>query len=288
MSILEVAYLGPAGSFSHLVAKKRFPEAAEGSGGAPVHYVNLPTIPDVIEYVQARPGSRGIVPIENSSAGFLLDTIDMLINPACTLRIQGELSMHIRLALLGRAGETLKRVYSHHVPLLHCGPWLRAHHPEAEHLKALSTSEAARIVSRETQAAAIANREAAELYGLDVLAFPIDEQRVNLTQFFLIGHGEATPAEAAGLPREISLAAAVKNQVGSLVEFLMPFQNNGVNLKRIMSRPISGQPNHYIFFVSAEADVAEPRMAAALEQAGIACEEIRVLGSYPRVDAYFS
>ncbi|MEZ0300045.1 MAG: prephenate dehydratase [Candidatus Methylacidiphilales bacterium] len=295
MSILEVAYLGPAGSFSHLVAKQNF-------ANQEVHFVNAPTIPDVIEYVQERPGSKGIVPIENSSAGFLLDTIDMLMSPRCTLRIQQEISMHIRLALLGRTSEEIRRVYSHHVPLLHCGPWLRENYPAAEHCKALSTSEAARIVVGETHAAAICNREAAELYGLDILAFPIDEQRVNLTQFFCIGHADpaqeaAARAETGGSdaaagaearPYETTLSASVKNQAGSLVDFLLPFRNNGVNLKRIMSRPIAGQPNHYVFFVSAEAGEFEPRMQAAMAQAGTACEELRSLGSYPREAPYQS
>jgi prephenate dehydratase len=147
------------------------------------------------------------------------------------------------------------------------------------------------------------------MYGLDVLAFPIDEQRVNLTQFFCIGHHQrdaghcigdvnaemgSLSGDAAGSaiddgkPYETTLAAAVKNQVGSLVEFLLPFQNHGVNLKRIMSRPIPGQPNHYVFFVSAESGEDEPRMVAAMAEARNACEEIRVLGSYPREDPYKS
>src|SRR5262245_1740183 len=100
-----VAYLGPEGTFSHAVAQERF-----GAGSA---LVACPTIKDIFDKVRAGSVGSGIVPLENSSAGWIPDTVDLLIANADTIRIREELSLDVKLAFVGRRGREIKTIYSH-------------------------------------------------------------------------------------------------------------------------------------------------------------------------------
>lgn len=274
MEDVEVGYLGPNGSFSHLVAQKRLPRAK---------LTPLPSIPEIVDYVRAAPSRRGIVPIENSSGGMILDTVDVLVDRSFNLVVQEELAMHVRLAFLGRKNQEIKAIYSHFAPLHHCGGWIRRNHPAAEVRRVASTSEAVRIAAREKGAAALATRDAAALYHLDVLEFPVEKRVLNVTQFFMLGH---QPNARNGT--QTSLVAALKNRCGSLCDFLKPFASQRVNLKRIVSRNVVGQPNTYVFFVGVEATGRDPSMQRALRQCLSAAVEVRTLGSYPVKRPYFS
>ena len=141
--------------------------------------------------------------------------------------------------------------------------------------KVSSTSEAVKIVAHEKNAAALATRNAAALYKLDVLEFPVEKHIVNVTQFFTLGH---QPNERNS--RETSLLTALKNKCGSLCEFLKPFAKEGVNLKRIVSRNVVGHPNTYVFFLGVEASARDQAMQRALKAAHRHAVEIRLLGSY--------
>jgi len=116
MLTTEIAYLGPQGTFAHLVAEKRY----RGRTLIPQN-----SIDDVFRYVQADPGRKGIVPIENSSGGTIYETVDHLIDRSCTLSIQEELSIKVRLALLGHKRESVRVLYSHFAPFHHCDGWIK-------------------------------------------------------------------------------------------------------------------------------------------------------------------
>src|SRR5437899_1887491 len=106
----KIAYLGPEGSFAQLVAKLRFPEST---------LIPLRSVPEVFEYLEAHVEGKGVVPIENSSGGLIVPTVDEIIEHACSLFIQEELSLDVKLALLGKKGEEITAIFSHFAPLYH-------------------------------------------------------------------------------------------------------------------------------------------------------------------------
>ncbi len=262
----EVIYLGPDGSFASLLARRRFPDAAR---------IPLPSVPEVVEYVGAAPDRVGIIPVENSSGGAIYDTIDALVADENNLKIQEELCIAVRLAFLGRKDASVEVIYSHFAPMKHCQNWIKRNYPGARMQSLSSTSASVRRAAEEPNAAAIASRESAGIYGLDILAFPIEENIPNLTHFFVIGHGGKETGQ------NTTLIVHLKNKFGSLYEFLGPFARHGVNLKRIISRNVIGQPHTYVFFVSVEASLAEENMKLAMAEAREIARSIRDLGSYP-------
>jgi len=265
----QIAFLGPEGTFSHLVAQQRF-----GQGD---HLVPARTIREVFDFVRQGHERLGIVPVENSSAGTIYDTVDRLIDKDYGLIIQESLSMNVQLALLGKDTDTIKTIYSHFAPLHHCEDWLHHHYPNAKLMAEPSTATAVKKAAEEPGSAAIGNKGAGKLYHLEVLAFPIQEDVLNVTQFFLIGH-ESCPSEGAC---RITIVATLPNKPGALVDFLKPFKDHGVNLTRIMSRPISGKPEAYIFMIDIAGTEKDSGVKSALEKAKGVTTSIRNLGTYP-------
>lgn len=263
-----VAYLGPEGSFAHLVARQRY-------GGAEMR--PFKTIPEVFEYLLEEPASKGIVPIENSSGGTIMPTVDGLIENASELYVEEELSLDVKLALMGRKDGEIEIIYSHFAPLQHCGKWLRKNYPQAKQVAVASTSGAVLFATQEKNAAAIGQIQNAEAHGLDVLHYPIEKDIPNVTQFFVVGHLHQTLPDS----RKTSFVVALPDRAGSLCSFLKPFDDAQVNLKRIQSRPIIGQPNTYMFFVEIEGRETDEPVRAALAEAGKTATSIKSLGSYP-------
>ncbi len=263
-----IACLGPDGSFSHLLTQRRFP-------GLPV--VTLGSIGEVFDFLSAHPEAEGIVPIENSSGGFIIDTVDQLVDDRCRLWIQEELTLDVKLALLGRAGARVEVIYSHPMPFFHADGWLREHYPQARRVTKTSTAAAAEVAASEAGAAAIGPRQNAERRGLDILHYPIAGEVPNITQFFRLGHQQPRP-----LPEHNRTALVVElaDKAGSLCLFLTPLSVAGVNLKRIESRPLRGHPNKYRFYIEIESSTATPQVAAALEQVIADGAALRSLGSY--------
>jgi chorismate mutase / prephenate dehydratase len=264
-----IACLGPEGSFSHLLTQQRFP-------AAPVQL--LGTIGEVFEHLAAHPGTLGIVPIENSSGGFIIDTVDRLVDGRSGLHIIEELTLDVRLALLGRPGVEVRTIHSHAMPFFHCDEWLRAHYPTARRVVESSTAKAAEKAATEVGAAAIGPRQNAERHGLTLLHYPISGEVPNITQFYLLGQQE-NAAEMGN--QRTALVVELPDQPGSLCRFLTPLSHAGINLKRLESRPIRGQPNQYHFFIEIAGSPAEPHFRSALEQTVADGATLRSLGSYP-------
>lgn len=264
-----IACLGPEGSFSHLLTQKRFPEA---------HVELLANIGEVFDYLGSHSDALGLVPIENSSGGFIIDTVDRLVDERCTLKILEELTLDVKLALLGREGVPVQTIHSHAMPFFHCDEWLRANYPEAKRVIEASTAKAAEKAATLPGAAAIGPRQNAERHGLALLHFPIAGEVPNITQFYLLGHQEN------GVSTEnnrTALVVELPDRPGSLCRFLTPLSDAGVNLKRLESRPLRGQPNKYRFYIEIEGSPAEPRFQSALDQTRADGAVLRSVGSYP-------
>lgn len=276
MATSSIAYLGPEGTFSHLVARKRF--------GASARLVPVAGIYEVFEYVKGGRGRLGVVPIENSTGGTIVETTDCLVANRGRVFLQEELSLNVKLALLGHHGRKVRRLYSHFVPLQHCGPWLRRNLPGVEKREAPSTARAAEIASQDPDAAALGTRAAAARYGLDVLRFPVHTDVPNITEFAVIGGRPAKP-DGAG---KTSLVVMLENRPGSLFDFLSAFKEADVNLTRLISRPIVGRPKSYLFVVDLQGTPGRPVVRRALAAARRAADTLDIIGVYPVRKMYAS
>lgn len=263
-----IACLGPDGSFSHLLTTRRFPDS-------PVKLVA--SVGEIFDFLQSQPDALGIVPIENSSGGFIIDTVDRLVDERCQLHIIEELTLDVKLALLGHPGQVIEVIYSHPMPFFHGDEWLRQNHPDARRVTEASTAAAAAKAATDPHAAAIGPRQNADRHALEILHFPIAGEVPNVTQFFLIGHTANTVSTSNN---RTALVVELPDRPGSLCRFLTPLSDAGVNMKRLESRPIRGQPNKYRFYIEIEGSDAESKVADALSRAHAEAASIRSVGSY--------
>jgi len=272
---LKIGYLGPEGTFTQQAVNRHF--------GHSVHAVSLPAIEDVFRQVQAGEADFGMVPVENSSQGVVSHTLDMFLES--DLKICGEVEMRIHQNLLTQAGglAQIERVYSHQQSLSQCRGWLRRYLPDAECISVSSNAEAARRVRHAPDAAAIASRAAAEVYGLPILFSDIEDHADNSTRFLVIGRSLFAPSGED----KTSLLLANKEGPGSLYQLLRPLAENDINMTRIESRPSKLGKWDYVFFIDVEGHADQPPLTATLAQLEKEARFLKVLGSYPKavVDA---
>jgi chorismate mutase / prephenate dehydratase len=265
---VEVAYLGPEYSFSHLAAKRKF--------GSAVHYRPQPTIAAIFDEVAHGRVMYGVAPIENSTEGGISDTMDCLATTEA--RICAEIVVPVHLCLLSKSPkEKIKKIYSKPQALAQCRVFLATHMPGADLIDAASTTKAAEIAAQDETAAAVASAEAGEAYGLAVLAENIEDVTLNATRFLVIARESSGPS---GDDRT-SLMFSIKDEVGALFEMLEPFRKAAINLTRIESRPSKKRAWDYIFFVDLEGHIAEEKVKKAIAELEGRCKFVSVLGSYP-------
>ncbi len=284
---LKAAYLGPEGTFSHFAARSFLDHAG-------AELVPCPDFPAVFEAVERGQCQAGLVPLENSLRGTVVQSFDLFLKHPVS--IAGELFEAVSHCLLGggaEAFEAVRRVYSHPQALAQCGDWLRANLPGASLLAVDSTAAAARKALEEAHAAAVGHASLADMYGLAVLARNIEDEPDNWTRFVMIVK-EPDPELAAVLlppdcrtaPRErTSLLFTLPDKPGSLAAVLNCLAAEGVNLRKLESRPLRGPAGEnwkYAFFVDVECDLTAPERAPALGRLCACTTMLRVLGSYPK------
>jgi prephenate dehydratase len=280
----RVVFQGEPGAFSEEAVLAFFGDEADAPERAAV-----PTWRAVFEAVADGSADRGVVAIESSLAGSIRETYDLLAEfYEAGVRIVGEVSVPVRLALLalpGQALDSIDRVYSHAQALAQADEFLRSRNWQV--LTTYNTAGAARMIADrlEQRAAAIASPRVAGLYGLEILAAEIQSGDENRTRFAILARSGddvgAAPAPVEGL-RRTTLVFAVRNVPGSLHRCLGAFAARGVNLSRLESRPARRARWEYVFWVDVDADPAEPACAAALDELRAETEMVRILGSYPR------
>jgi len=250
---------------------------AEKYFGTNHDFVPHPTILDVCLFVRRSRNAMGVVPIENSSGGAIYETVDILIEGKPTIHMVEEVTLDVKLALLGRKGEKIKMLFSHFAPLEHCVTWLKRNLPSVERRAVASTAMAARHAFLENNAAALGSRNLAKLYQLDVLQYPVEADLPNETSFLILA-GRRLPVHR---PTQTTIAAITHNVPGGLCTFLATFRDHNVNLCRIISRPRRGRPREYAFLVDLEGGITAPHVKRALAAARQTCVSLRVVGSYP-------
>jgi len=267
---LEVAFLGPEGTFTQAAALKHF--------GHSVRTNSMGSIPDVFREVEAGACHYGVVPVENSTEGVISHTLDTFLNSP--LLICGEVTLRINHHLLSKEAEmgAVKVVYSHSQSLAQCRGWLDHHLPHAERIAVGSNAEAAHLVSQTPASAAIAGEAAGEIYQLTHLASNIEDEPGNTTRFLVIGKKDA----AASGEDKTSLMFSTQNRAGGLHAMLSPFAKHGISMTRIESRPSRRGQWDYVFFVDVDGHREDENLSQALKELAQTASQFKVLGSYPK------
>lgn len=268
VKVQRVAYLGPPYSFTHLAGIERFGQSAD--------LVPVSTIAAVFEEVNRGHAEFGLVPIENSTDGRVVDTLHMFTR--LPLRICGEVQIAVHHNLLGRSprGEVTE-IYSKPQALSQCRDWLARNMPHARTFEVTSTSTAAQLARDKPGVAAVASMQAAVAYDLQVLAERIEDNPQNVTRFAVIGDAEPSPT---GNDRT-SILLQIPHRPGSLSDALQAFKKNKVNLTWIESFPLGNGESGYLFFLDFEGHVSEPRSKRTLADIETLAVSLKVLGSYP-------
>ncbi len=280
MSPRRVAYLGPSGSFCGAAA-------VELTSERDVELIPSVSVQTVLD--AARDGSvdEALVPIENSVEGSVSVTLDELANGK-RLVIVDEVVIPVRFALMARPGTRMSdvgRLATHPHAQAQVRQWLAANLPDASVIPAMSTAAAAAALLEEPPPfeAAVAQRIAAEIYGLDVLADDIQDTDDATTRFVLVRLPGEIPPPTGADKTTLSLYMR-QDEPGALLAILTEFAVRGVNMTRIESRPTRKALGDYYFSVDIEGHVADARVSEALMGLHRICLDVRFLGSYARHD----
>ncbi len=266
---LRIGVLGPAGSFSHGAAVNKF--------GSSVEYVPLSEIPSVFEEVIRGHIDYGLVPVENSLHGGVIDTLDAFLQSSAKICAEVLVTIHHNLLAKG-PWDQIKSVYSKPEVFAQCRHFLSNTAKDRDVQPAPSTSRAAEMASQQDGVAAIGSKLAAEIYGLNTLFENIEDNPDNVTRFFVISR---EPAKRTG-DDKTGIMFTTAHKPGALAEVLDVFKENGINLTDIEKRPSKKVNWEYYFFIDAQGHADDAGMQKAIAEASQHCLQLTVLGSYPR------
>ena len=278
---LRVGYPGLEGSYSHLAAQKRY--AHRPGGVLLTGYDSAWAVASSLERAET---DVGLLPIENTSAGSMNETYDVLASGK--LSITAELVSRVDHRLLGLPGarlEDVRVVLSHPQAFSQCEAFLRTV-PFIRQVPEFDTAGAARRVkdTNDPSLAAIASESAGERFGLAVLVRDVHAAQANYTRFVEVARESA--AVAPGAACKTSLLIVLDHRPGALGQVLMHFTQRGVNLTKLESRPLPDSSWKYRFYLDLEGHAASAPLAAALEDIRPLTSQLTVLGTYARADAH--
>lgn len=275
-SVLRVGYQGTDGAYSQQAVRAHFSARANELSS-----IGYESFRGVVEAVDAGELDYGMLPIENTTAGSINDTYDLLHKHS--LSIVGEEVVRVKhclVALQGVGLNNIRRIFSHPQAIAQCSEFLsKLHHVKVESF--LDTAMAAKKVLEDADLsqAAIASRAAAELYQLEILNDEIANQAENYTRFVIVSKEPISFDSQIRSKTSIIMSAA--HRKGALAECLNTLQKYGLNLTKIESRPQPGAPWEYLFYIDFEGNLASPQTAEALDRLREDSGFLKVLGSYP-------
>jgi prephenate dehydratase len=269
---LRVAFQGERGAFSE--------EAAVKLLGEEIQLIPRPTFEALYTSIQDGLADTILAPIENSLAGSVHRSYDLLI--ASGLHIQAEVVIPIVHNLIGIPGakfERITQVSSHPVALAQCERFF-ASHPAIKRVAADDTAGSVRDVMQagDPARAAIASGRAAAVYRATILKQHLEDHPENYTRFLLLTPSAEVPENAD----KLSLVLHLAHKPGSLCLALNAFARRNLNLLKIESRPIAGTPWSYCFYLDLQASLKDPSTVTALEELRQFTDSVKILGCYPQ------
>jgi chorismate mutase / prephenate dehydratase len=227
----RIAYLGPEGSFTHQAAESRF--------GAMSDYLALPTIRSVFESVQTQRARFGVVPIENNQEGIVKETIDLLKETDLKIVAEAVIPVNFSFATKAEKLSDIKKIYSKDIAFGQCKKFLNDYFGGRDQdifEEVDSTSKAAKLAKNDPSAAAICSHIAAKLFDVPILFDNIEDSDANRTRFFIVGK-DFVNQKGGNDKTTIIVQLPETGKPGVLVKFLQEFEQRGINLVKIESRP---------------------------------------------------
>ncbi len=270
---LSVGYLGPECSPAYDAAVKQFGENLKLSPE--------PSVETLVRRVEQGDFHYGVVPIETSSTGISVSTVQAL--RASRLEIVAEIDIRNRLAIIGQGPDSkdgwsrVKKIYGDSYSIWNVSQWLRINLPLAETILVETTAEAAGHAASDPSAAIIASESAAARFNLTVLASGVENDPNSEARFVVVGFS-GPPATGRD---KTSLLLAIADRAGALRDILRPFADRGLTLLKIESKPSRGDGGGYLFLIDIAGHRSDPRVNAAIEELTGLCSECKVFGSYP-------
>jgi prephenate dehydratase len=279
---MKIAIQGIEGSFHDIVAKQFFGEDIET-----LQCMSFTELPVLVENGEA---DAAVMAIENSIAGAILPNYALI--DEYHLNIKGEVYLNIHhnlMALKGQSFEDIKEVWSHPMALLQCRKFFRAY-PHIKLSEEGDTAEVAKRISKENikGVAAIASKEAAKIFGLEIIKDDIQTIRHNSTRFFILKKGKDTPyhkSKMNGTKNKASIKFITRHNKGSLAEVLDIFAKHEINLTKIQSMPIIDMPWSYAFFIDLLIDDFK-LYENALHLINTKVKHLNILGEYQQNKTY--
>ncbi|MEA1967261.1 MAG: prephenate dehydratase [Thermodesulfobacteriota bacterium] len=265
----RISYLGPEASFSHIAALNHFKHSGQ--------FVEQKSIREVFKEIEKKESRYGVVPVENSIEGAVNHTLDLFYE--FDLNIVAEHYEHISHDLLSVSGniKDIKKIYSHPQALAQARGWIRKKLPGAHLIETSSTSKAARIASKEPDAAAVASSRAAFIYNLQVVESKIEDYSGNVTRFLVIGNEKAGRTGRD----KTSIMFATSHVPGALFNVLDPVKRAGLNMVKLESRPTKHQNWSYYFFMDIEGHFTDKSVKETVEKMKDHSLFLKILGAYP-------
>jgi prephenate dehydratase len=264
-----VAFQGEHGAYSEEACRQHF--------GGEIAALPCRTFEEIFAAVEGGQADFGAVPVENSTAGSINKSYDLLLEH--DLKVHGEILLRVRHNLLTLPGNAaaITQVRSHPQALAQCESYLNRRKLTA--VPWYDTAGSAKDLAAEPApgVGVIASRLAAEVYGLEIVDEGIEDMPNNYTRFFVVGHGEPPPAERS----KTSLVFAVPNTPGSLFHALGEFANRHINLTKLESRPRRNRPWQYVFYLDFEGHWQDTATGAAIVALLNRAVFVKLLGSYP-------
>ncbi|MBW6471398.1 MAG: prephenate dehydratase [Methanosarcinaceae archaeon] len=279
---MKIGVLGPKGSYSEKAAKQWITEQ-KSKDQVSLEYYN--DIPDTISAIIDRTVDIGIVPIENSIEGSIGITLDMLLENE--VNIIGEIVVPIEHCLLSKGKLSgIRVILSHPQALAQCRQFIKSHFENAEIRTTGSTSHAAKLANEFDEMAAIASRESAEMYGLDILIPNIQDRKENHTRFVAIELPDGASAKTDTRSSRDNFKTSIivylkKDRPGALYELIGEFAKRDINLTRIESRPSKRELGDYIFYIDFAGHIGDAIIKDALDNITSNVGMLKMLGSYP-------
>ena len=270
---MKIAYLGPKGSFSHHVVQTAFPNEELQA---------FANITDVIKAYEQGLVDYSVVPVENSIEGSVHESLDYLFHQA-DIQAVAEIVQPIHQQLMTVPGQLkIEKIFSHPQALAQGKKFIDEHYPEAQLEVTASTAYAARFIAEHPDQAfaAIAPRNSAAEYGLELIAEDIQEMEANFTRFWVLG-SEIPTIPLQSQTEKMSLALTLPDNLpGALYKALSTFAWRGIDLTKIESRPLKTALGEYFFIIDVDYSAKELVHFARQELEAIGIQ-YKILGTYP-------
>lgn len=278
--VIKISIQGIEGSFSYLAAQQFF-----SSSGKSIHYYKLNNFDEVVESVVDATADYAVLPIENTTSGSINDVYDALMSG--NLHIVGEEIFQVKHCLLALDTiplNSIKKIFTHYQAARQCSKFLKSI-PNAEVKIFSDTARSVEYIKNkgDKSFAAIASKEASDIFNTTVLREDIANQQGNFTRFIVCSREPIIVDER--IPAKTSLILATSQKPGSLVEVLSVFKEFNFNMTKLESRPIIGNPWEEMFYLDFQGNIQDQKVKSLLDEVGKHTRYLKVLGCYPMKEA---